>query len=267
MPELPEVETYRSYLTGTCLQQVIVGVDTEDPKKLLLLPETEFQERIKNRKMVGSRRVGKNLFMELDNGEWLYMHFGMTGDVHYYRDHADKPKHARIVFYFENGFKLGFICPRKFERIGIVENVDAFLKQKKVNEDVLSISFLDFKTQLQKRKSIVKTTLLDQSVVAGIGNWIADDVLFKSKVNPSAISSNLSESSIKRIFDAMLEIVKLAIEKDANYVDFPAEYLIHARGWGKHEYSSECPNCTTELSIEKIGGRTTFYCTNCQPLT
>lgn len=267
MPELPEVETYRRYLTGTCLQQAIVNVDTEDPKKLLLLPEAEFLERIKNRKMTGSRRVGKNLFMELDNGEWLYMHFGMTGDVHYYRDIADKPKHARIVFYFDNGFKLGFICPRKFERIGIVANVDVFLKEKKVNEDVLEILFEDFRKQLQKRKSIVKTTLLDQSVVAGIGNWIADDVLFRAKVHPSIISSDLSESTIRRIFDAMHEIVRLAIEKDANYVDFPSEYLIHARGWGKTEFSTTCPDCTTELNIEKIGGRTTFYCPVCQPIT
>ncbi len=264
MPELPEVETYRRYLAGTIFHQKITDFEVDDPKKLLLIPQDEFVSRIKNRRVIGSRRVGKNLFLELDNGEWLYMHFGMSGDVHYYKDTADRPKHARMVFYFDSGFKLGFICPRKFERLGVVENPDDFLKKKKVNADVTEITFEEFKCQLNKRKSVIKSVLLDQSVVAGIGNWIVDEVLFQAKINPWANADTLLNSQLQLIFDAMKKVVNLAIEKEANYVHFPDTYLIHARGWGKPDFEAACPNCKQALAVEKVGGRTTYYCTSCQ---
>lgn len=264
MPELPEVETYRRYLEGTIFHQKITDFEVDDPKKLLLIPQDEFVSGIKGRQIIGSKRVGKNLFLELDNRTWLYMHFGMSGDVHYYKDTADRPKHARMVFYFDSGFKLGFICPRKFERLSVVENPDVFLKKKKVNADVTEITFEEFKRQLNKRKSVIKSVLLDQSVVAGIGNWIVDEVLFQAKINPSAKSDSLADPEIQLIFDAMKNVVNLAIEKEANYVHFPDTYLIHARGWGKPDFETTCPNCKQELAVEKVGGRTTYFCTNCQ---
>jgi formamidopyrimidine-DNA glycosylase len=267
MPELPEVETYRRYLTGTILHQTITHVEVGDPKKLLLVPFDEFLSRLTGRRVIDSKRVGKNLFLKLDNEDWLYMHFGMTGDVHYYRDDADRPKHARIVFYFDTGFKLGFICPRKFERLSVVADPDAFLSHKKVNADATEITFEAFKEQLNRRKAIIKSVLLNQSTVAGLGNWIVDEVLFSARVSPKVKSSDLSDSQIRRIFDAMREVVSLAIEKEANYVYFPSTYLIHARGWGKPEYTTDCPNCNKPLQIEKVGGRTTFYCVTCQTLT
>jgi formamidopyrimidine-DNA glycosylase len=265
MPELPEVETYRRYLEGTIFHQTITDFEIDDPKKLLLIPLDEFVSGIKNRQIVGSKRVGKNLFLRLDNDEWLYMHFGMSGDVHYYRDDTDRPKHARIVFYFDSGFKLGFICPRKFERLSVVRDAEAFLKKKKVNADVMDITFAEFKKQLNKRKSVIKSVLLDQSVVAGVGNWIVDEVLFQARVNPTTKSDTLSDARIRLIFNAMQNVVKLAIEKEANYVHFPNTYLIHARGWGKPEYDTSCPNCEKELKVEKVGGRTTYFCSSCQP--
>lgn len=264
MPELPEVETYRRYLTGTILHQTITHIEVGDPTKLLLIPYDEFLNRLTGRQVIDSKRVGKNLFLKLDNHEWLYMHFGMTGDVHYYRDDADRPKHARIVFYFDTGFKLGFICPRKFERLSVVTNPDEFLKQKEVNADATEISFKEFKKQLEKRKTVIKSVLLDQSTVAGLGNWIVDEVLFAAKVSPKTKSADLADSQIHRIFDAMREVVNLAIEKEANYVYFPETFLIHARGWGNPEYTTDCPNCKKTLRIEKVAGRTTFHCESCQ---
>lgn len=264
MPELPEVETYRRYLSETIMYQPITHVEVEDPKKLLLIPYDEFLPRLKGKQVIDSKRVGKNLFLKLDSSDWLYMHFGMTGDVHYYRDDADRPKHARIVFFFDSGFKLGFICPRKFERLSVVSDPDEFLKQKKVNTDATEITFEEFKQQLNTRKTVIKSVLLNQATVAGLGNWIVDEVLFIAKVNPSAKSSDLSDSQIRRIFDAMREVVQLAIEKEANYVYFPSSYLIHARGWGKPAFNTDCPNCKQPLRIEKVAGRTTFYCAACQ---
>lgn len=264
MPELPEVETYRRYLSETVLHQTITQVTVEDPEKLLLIPYDEFRSRLSGQQLVGSKRVGKNLFLALDNGEWLYMHFGMTGDVHYYRDNADRPKHARVVFYFDTGFKLGFICPRKFERLSVINDADDFLKQKKVNADATEITFAAFENQLKKRKTVIKSVLLDQSTVAGLGNWIVDEVLFIARVSPKSRSSDLSNSQMKRIFDAMRQVVQLAIEKEANYVHFPSTYLIHARGWGNPVYTTKCPSCNQPLLIEKVGGRTTFHCATCQ---
>ncbi len=266
MPELPEVETYRRYFEETSLHQPIADVYVQDTK-LLTTDYDTLVSQLRNRQFIGTKRIGKNLFAQLDAPYWLHFHFGMTGDLAYFRDEEDTPRFARIVFKFANGFKLGFLCPRKFERIGIVADIDEYLLRKKINKDALEITVEELTRTLTKRKAPIKSVLLDQSTVAGIGNWIVDEVLFQAKIQPERIASQLTDNEVINIHTAMRLVIQTAIERQANYDDFPANFLIHARGWGRQGSESTigiCPECGQPISIIKVGGRTTFFCADRQ---
>ena len=268
MPELPEVETYRRYLEETSLYQPISDVFVEDTKLLTTDYDTLVQQ-LRNRQFIGTKRIGKNLFVQLDAPYWLHFHFGMTGDLAYFKDDEDTPRFARIIFRFTNGFKLGFLCPRKFERIGIVEDIDEYLSHKKINKDALEISLDELRQTLVKKKAAIKSVLLNQSTVAGIGNWIVDEVLFQAKIHPEKISNQLSDNEIIMIYEAMRLVIQTAIDSQANYDDFPSSFLIHARGWGSTILENgigKCPECAEKITIIKVGGRTTFFCANRQIL-
>ena len=267
MPELPEVETYRRYFEETSLYQSISDVYVEDTK-LLTTDYDTLNQQLKNHQFIGTKRVGKNLFVQLDAPYWLHLHFGMTGDLAYFKDDEDTPRFARIIFRFANGFKLGFLCPRKFERIGIVENIEEYLSRKKINKDALEITVEELAKTLHKKKAPIKPVLLDQSTVAGIGNWIVDEVLFQAKIHPERISSQLTDNEILEIHKAMQYVIQTAINSQANYDDFSEHFLIHARGWGSKGMQDErvgfCPECGDKISISKVGGRTTYLCENRQ---
>jgi formamidopyrimidine-DNA glycosylase len=265
MPELPEVETYRRYIQAAAFNQTIDTMTCEDPRKLLLNDEAEMLDILRGAKFVGSKRVGKHLFIQLSKGKWwLYMHFGMTGDVQYFHEDDEPPRHARIVFYFTNGFRLGFICPRKFERVGITDNPMAFLAKKKVAEDALDIPFSTFFKNVHKRKMPIKSVLLDQSTVAGIGNWIADDVLHRAKIHPERLAADLTEKEVKAMLKATQHVVNQTIAIEANYEHLPDDFLIHARGWGKIGVEPKCPICRTDIVTMRVGGRATYFCPKCQ---
>ncbi len=269
MPELPEVEGYRQYLEATCLHQPIEAIDVEDTK-LLTTEHITLAETLRGTSFTGTRRVGKNLFVFTDKpGVIVRMHFGMSGSLEYYHSSLDRPRHARIVFYFRGGFNLGFVCPRKFERVGLVEDVDAFLKKKKIGKDALDLTVEDLTSALANRKSVIKSTLLDQSVAAGVGNWIADELLFQAHIHPEKRANELTSTEILTLRDAIQLVLLTAIENEARYAHFPESFLIHARAWDASPYADTerhllCPRCGSELEIMRVGGRTTYFCPSCQ---
>ena len=269
MPELPEVEGYRQYLEATCLHQPIEAIDVEDTKLLTTDPIT-LAEALRGVPFTGTRRVGKNLFIFTDQPQVIVrMHFGMSGSLEYYHNSLDRPRHARVVFYFRSGFNLGFICPRKFERVGLVTDVDAFLKSKKIGKDALDLTVEDLTTALANRKSVIKSTLLDQSVAAGVGNWIADELLFQARIHPEKPANQLSSNEIEALHEAIQRVLLTAIEKEARYAHFPDSFLIHARAWDTSPYADAkqhllCPRCGAELEVRQVGGRTTYFCPICQ---
>jgi formamidopyrimidine-DNA glycosylase len=266
MPELPEVETYRRYLEASSLNQPVAEFTCEDPRKLLLNDYDEMRQILRGAQFTGSYRVGKHLFVKTDTPFWVYMHFGMSGDLRYFHQDEGVPRHARMVFYFNNGYGLGFVCPRKFERIGLVENPDAFLAAKGVALDVMLIPLETFAQNIKRKKSPIKAVLLDQSVTAGIGNWLADDVLHHAKIHPEKLAKDLSDAEIERIHVAMRYIVQTTIDAEANYDFLPDDFILHARGWGKPHLSGKCPCGQEDITQIRVGGRATYYCARFQML-
>ncbi|GAB3333441.1 formamidopyrimidine-DNA glycosylase [Larkinella ripae] len=276
MPELPEVEIYRSYLETSSLLQPIEAIEVEDTK-LLNTPFFILQETLVGRWFTGTRRVGKNLFVLTEGPDQtgepviLHMHFGMTGDLEYYHSSLDRPKYARIVFHFQGGFNLGFICPRKFERIGLISDIDTYLKRKKIGQDGLTIAFSELTGQIRRKKALIKPVLMDQSTVAGLGNWIVDEVLFQAQVHPEKRTEQLTDDEIRRLHDAIQRVLTTAIRHEAQYRDFPPGFLIHVREWDNSPYDDLeahkfCPRCGTRIAKSEVGGRTTYFCPNDQRL-
>lgn len=264
MPELPEVETYRRYVEASSMQQTITDFTCQDPRKLLLNDYDDMREILRGCQFEETYRVGKHLFIKTNKTLWVYMHFGMTGDLHYFYEDEDPPKHARMVFYFANGYRLGFICPRKFERIGLVENPTDFLAKKGIAPDVMHISIEAFSKNLKRKKSAIKSVLLDQTVVAGLGNWLADDVLYRAKIHPEMPAFDLSDAQITQIHAAMRDIVQTTIDAEANYDLLPDDFILHARGWGKPHLNGQCPCGTEAITLIRVGGRATYFCSKTQ---
>ncbi len=270
MPELPEVETYRRYLEETSLHQTISNLYVEDTK-LLTTDYDTLSQKLVGKHFTGTQRVGKNLFVLLNVPYVLHMHFGMTGSLDYFREAEDKPRFARIILSFTNGFHLAFVCPRKFERIGLVEDINQYLAKKKIAKDGLEISIQELTLPLKRRNAPIKPVLLDQATVAGLGNWIVDEVLFQAGIHPEKIAAHLSLAKVERIHAAIRHVLEIAIAHEAVYRRFPTSFLIHAREWDASPYTDEanrhrfCPRCQAELHISTVGGRTTYFCAACQP--
>ncbi|QMU26729.1 DNA-formamidopyrimidine glycosylase [Adhaeribacter radiodurans] len=271
MPELPEVETYRRYFEETALGQTVVDLKAEDPRRQLTLDYDTLLNALKGKQFVGTHRIGKHFLVNLSSGNVLVLHFGMTGDLAYYRDEEDTPRFARVVFYFSNGFRLAFIDSRKFGRIGIAASIEEYQKKKALGPDALDITLPQLQASIEKRKAPIKPLLLDQKILAGIGNWIADEVLFQAKINPVKPANTLSDSELKHLHQAIQLVLQTAIEHEAIYQTFPKSFLIHARGWDDTVETTAaerqiCPRHGTPLEVAKVGGRTTYFCPICQPL-
>lgn len=253
MPELPEVETYRKYVESTSLKKKILKIDIDDDR-LVKCGEDNFFEWLRGNSFVDSYRIGKYLFIKISSGKTLIMHFGLTGNVEYFKDLEDCPKYTRVLFYFDNGFKLAYICKRKFGWVDIVDDIETYRDKTGMGPDALKLSFEEFKKGISKRKTSIKPVLMDQKLTAGIGNIFADEILYQSRIHPETKVPEISDKDIRLIYDKMKEILKTAINYDANYDKFPENYLVHFRKDGGSCYHTGC-----KIKRIEVNGRGTYY--------
>ena len=259
MPELPDVETFKRYLNATSLRHRIANVDVRSAYVLKGVSARELERRLKRRRFESSRRHGKHLFVRTDGDFWLRLHFGMTGSIHYFKRPEQAPKHTRVFFVFANSHCLAFEDQRKFGEVGLIEDVNEFLKKRALGPDALSINLSQFRTIFQERRGAVKTILLNQKLIAGIGNIYADEILFCARIHPATQVSALKDKPIAKLFRAMRYILKKAVEAKADADLMPKSWLLARRGKGR-----KCPRCRHELKSATIGGRTAWFCPHCQ---
>jgi len=270
VPELPEVETYRRFLDDILLHQTITAFEVKDAK-VLVTDEDTLRKALVGHRVTATHRLGKNCFLELDSGQVLVLHFGMTGDVGAYRDEPDAPRFTRVAFHLEDGLRAAFIDPRKFGRIRLVDSVADYQKAKKLGPDALDVTAAHLQAALGTKKPMIKPLLLDQGITAGLGNWIVDEVLFQAKIHPERRAHTLSTREFRALHTAIQLVLTTAIQQEATYRNFPASFLIHAREWDDSatpgtDAHTFCPRHSNIL-IEKgyVGGRATYHCPKCQP--
>jgi len=259
MPELPDVETFKRYLDATSLRQRISGVDVESAYVLKGVSARELAHRLKGRRFESSRRHGKHLFVRVDGDIWLRLHFGMTGSLRYFQRNEQAPPHTRVLFIFSNAHCLAFEDQRKFGEVGLVKDVDEFFGKRALGPDALDVSLSQFREIFEKHRGAVKAILLNQKLIAGIGNIYADEILFRVRMHPATEISCLGSKPLTKLFRATRYILEKAISANADANQMPKSWLLPHRGKG-----GKCPGCGCELKSSRIGGRTAWFCARCQ---
>ena len=270
MPELPEVETVRRVL-----DKDIVGLTITDIKikydNIIDYDIDEFKKNIIGKKIVSTERLGKFLIFNLNEGN-LISHLRMEGKYFYLpRDTFDN-KHVHVIYYFDNGYSLIYQDVRKFCRMTYRSNSELFTT-KPLNEVGID-PILNKKIDIEKiydkiisRSVAIKTTLLDQSIIAGLGNIYVDEVLFLSNIDPTRPSNSIKLEEVERIVNSSISTLSKAIEFKGTTIRSYTSSLGVEGQFQKFlnvHTKKECPHCKNALIRVKINGRTTYYCKNCQ---
>lgn len=259
MPELPEVAYQKIYLDSTSLHQKIVEVETR-AAKVFQAPKKNFESVLMDNELVSISQMGKYLLVELKKNGYLVIHFGMTGKMDYF-NHDEVNKHAQLTLTFENGAKLSFICPRKFGKLFLTESPEAFKKKQKLGPHATDIKQNDFQKLFEKKKGNIKTALMDQSFIAGLGNLYVDEMLFQSGIHPKSKAENLSKEDLSVLFKNMNRILEAVTRSKTEGKKLPETYLRPHRTQGE-----DCPNGKGKIEMIKIGGRSTYFCPECQEI-
>ncbi len=262
MPELPDVEIFKGYLDSTALHKKIRKTEITEERILSGVSRQKLARRLKGSELEETRRYGKYLFARIGGDGWLVLHFGMTGELAYYRDARDRPEHARMVLYLENGYELAYVSQRMLGQVSISDNIESFVADRGLGPDALSgeVDGKRFLEMLEKRKGMIKPALMNQSMIAGIGNVYSDEILFQAKINPKTPVNKLSEEERKRLYRAMRRVLRTAARNDADPRKMPSGYILPHR-----EEGDKCPVCGGEVQKMTVSGRSSYYCSRCQP--
>lgn len=286
MPELPEVETVRLGLTRLIVGQKIKSVTCDNPKSFPN-SESDVSQFVVGSKIISVRRRAKVLIIDLDSKYSLVIHLKMTGQLVFRGEESFGAGHptssligslpdrsTRVIITFSDGSALFFNDQRKFGWMRLiptieVENIDFF---KNVGPEPLTAEFTDkvFAERLMRRKnSNIKSVLLDQTVLAGVGNIYADESLWGAQIHPSTRVIDIPKSKIKKLHSELIYVLKLSIEKggstDRNYVDAEGKkgsYMTFARVFRRENQA--CPRCGSIIIKTRVAGRGTHVCLKCQ---
>jgi formamidopyrimidine-DNA glycosylase len=250
MPELPEVETYARYFARHALNQRITKVDVRDERILGEIRADAFSRKLKGRAFTSVRRHGKHLFADAGT-TWLHLHFGMTGDLHY---STEVPRFARIVFHFDRAL-LAFEDMRLFGLADLVSDPDAFIADRRLGPDPLTLTAARFSALLENRRGAIKSLLMTQELIAGLGNLYVDEILFQTGVHPRRPATRLRPPEVRALHTAMRRILREAIARHARESELPRNYLFNNR-----EEGERCPRCGGTIKRSVVFGRTTYFC-------
>ena len=208
MPELPEVETtindLKPFVTGKRIDKVAVLSE-----KTVAQPSVEeFRQGLSGRKIMALKRRGKHLIFELDNGRFLIVHLRMTGSLLLKPAAAEPEKYVRLVFYLNDGTAVHFRDVRRFGRMWLVK--DANSVTGKLGPEPLEAEFTPrvLAQILDNRKTDIKSLLLDQTLIAGIGNMYADEALYYARLHPLRAANSLTRSEIEKLHGAIQKVLK-----------------------------------------------------------
>ncbi len=261
MPELPDVETFRRYMAVTSLHKKIKEVTVRSREILEGVSISKLKAGLVGKRFDTTRRHGKYLAALLDSGKCLVMHFGMTGFLKYFKKTEKEPAHERFLITFANGYHLAYHCQRKLGRVILVENFDQFIEEKALGPDALApdLDFDAFKEEAVGRRASIKSFLMNQQCIAGIGNIYSDEILFQAGIHPKTRTDKLADKALQGLFSIREEVLKTAISHQADPEAFPGSYITARRGGDE-----KCPRCGKRLRKTKVSGRTAYYCPDCQ---
>ena len=271
MPEIAEVETVRNTLKSMILNKKIVDVNIIYPK-IIESDINDFKDILIGRKFIDIDRIGKWLMFDL-NDYYLLSHLRMEGKYFVKKSTDDIIKHEHIIISFEDGTDLRYHDTRKFGRMNLVkksdiDKVEAIKKQGiEANSNKLTKEYLYDK--IHKKNIPIKSLLLDQTIISGLGNIYANEVMFDARINPNKLGKDISLKECDLIVKASKKIIDAAIKDGGTTIKsytsslgvtgrFQQHLMVHKRE------GEECKVCGTLIENIKIGGRSTYFCPKCQ---
>lgn len=278
MPELPEVETIRRDLHRKVKDKEIKFVTVNTPKIVKEPPISEFCTQIEGKVFKNINRRGKYLVIELDSGKKLVIHLGMTGLLIYPFNEDSKKiinvKHNHLVFTFIDGTKLIFNDVRKFGKIYLVSNLNKIEGMAKLGLDPLDDCFKEeifVQILNKKKKSKIKSFLMNQEFITGLGNIYVNEVLYRANIHPLRKISSLHKEEIGNLYQQIKLVLNEAIKSGGSTVADEA-YLNTDGEKGKFAEKLQvyarkgkpCIRCGNIIEVLKIEGRSTFICPQCQ---
>lgn len=272
MPEKPEVITVVKSLKNKIIGKIIQNVDVYWNNIIASPSVKEFKNKLKNQKINNITTRGKWIVIHLDNYV-LLIHLRMEGKF-FFRNKKDKiEKHEHVVFTFTDGIQMRFHDVRKFGKMHLL-NKDNYLNESPLKDmgyefDDKNLTDKYLYNKLQNKSIPIKTSLLDQSIITGIGNIYDDEILFLSKINPNRKSNTITIKECKKIIDNTNIVLNKAIKLGGTTIKsftssegvhglFQNELLVHGKKNGV------CPTCGENIKNIKINGRGTYYCNKCQ---
>lgn len=259
MPELPEVETGRRLAEKHIAGKRIAKVHTvNDPIVYHDVAPQTFARALAGRRVEAVCRKGKQLWMELDDRPWPGFHFGMTGSFHVYHDKSNRPSFWKVEICTEDGSRLAMRNVRRLGRLRLYMDPWQESPVKDLGFDPLIKipRAAELRRLLQQRETPIKSLLLNQSFAAGVGNWVADEVLYLARINPHRNASSLRLPEISLLRKSLKQVIGKAVNVEADSHRFPRTWLFHHR-WGKD--SDAKSSCGNPICFDTIGGRTTAW--------
>lgn len=274
MPELPEVETVKRTLAPHLLNKVITSVEVFLAKAIKPGPEM-VQKELPGKRIIEISRRGKYLILSLDNGQKLAFHLRMTGRLLYLHRETPTAKHTVIILRLNDGFDLRMVDQRKFGTVNLFTDDDPPKGLKNLGPEPLGdegapwLALESLKKAAKRRTAPIKALLLDQQVIAGLGNIYTDEALFLAGINPARPANSLTEEEWKRLFRAVREVLTEGIRHRGttrrDYVDGrgePGDHQHYLKVYGRR--NQKCPVCGESINYSRTAGRGTYYCPHCQ---
>lgn len=203
-------------------------------------------------------RFGKHLWFELDRKPWPVFHFGMTGAFHFYETGAPTPRFLRLELILDDGCRFAFTDPRRFGRLRLAHEPRSEPPLMALGHDPLFglPPIAQLAREIGSRKAPIKAVLLDQTTFAGVGNWIADEVLYQAGLRPTRAAADLSRPELSRLRTTLLRVIRRAVAVNADSDRFPKTWLFHHR-WGRVKNSVTSDGAP--IVHDTVGGRTTAW--------
>ena len=274
MPELPEVQTVVNDLKSAGLiGRKIVGVKVFWPQTIHKMSTVSFRRRMKGRSLKGFQRRGKYIINELSGDQYLLIHLRMTGRLLFASPESARSKHEHVIFTFDDNRQLRFHDTRKFGRFYLVHDPETVIGHLGLEPLSRAFTLHAFSSRIKRHKRLIKPLLLDQSVIAGIGNIYADEALWGAGIDPRRKSDSLSPMEIEALHIAIIKVLEQGLKNMGTTLgNGKMNFYTTTGAKGRNRYelkisrreSLPCYRCGMPVTRLIVGQRSTFVCAGCQ---
>lgn len=260
MPEAPEAEANRLRVERECLNRTIEAVELGDDTSYIELPGDNERTRLVGHRLTQTFRHGKLIFAGSKTGPWIGVHLGMTGSLRPFDQKAGDeddgaPDYTKFLIRFEGDRRLAFRCPRKLGWVRVVDSPQEEIERIGFGPDALEITRAAFVEAIGSSRGAIKSALMAQQKLAGIGNLWSDEILYRVGIGPERKGTDLAEDVLSQTYDEMRQVIEAVTDTEADYSKLPDDWLIRHR-----EEGAQCPRCGGEIVKTKVSGRSAYHC-------